>query len=468
MTAAAWALVVLFVIMLGLLVSIVLYRDDDESEAEPVAEPAETEDAFIDELDLPLDVREMLEEQEVNTVAENKEPKPDTAETGQDDLSLSSLLQEIDEDSEFDQDEIDEMFRETDPEFDLSYDLSLPEKPDVPETQQPDPDISSDADIVRRGIAMAWQESEVIMSVHTFGNALLYEWEGLVRNEKFILFDVREHGLAYPLMETVRALSAANQKPACRFAVLIHTGDDRSKENCTRALGWLRSEDRTPSFMISDSGGMGTKSETLKKYILLSVGSCPVLQMTADCSEDTALRIFKDAMEKYRLRTLSETAAEAFTLIKNDFPLSLRRGLTGASQPERAFRKAVEMIPEIKGWGLPEIRTETKKGGCSIRLKACDDVQMEEILSLLHSEAARYSCTLRLVSSQKAGTALSADSDAFKTVAAAVCDCTDYEKALPVLSESDYTIRSLRCIGMPYELFTRRQLNDILNRLIKG
>ena len=44
----------------------------------------------------------------------------------------------------------------------------------------------------------------------------------------------------------------------------------------------------------------------------------------------------------------------------------------------------------------------------------------------------------------------------------------DYEKALPVLSESDYTIRSLRCIGMPYELFTRRQLNDILNRLIKG
>ena len=486
MTAGAWVLVFLFVIMLGLVLSVIFQRDtepvkvrrpESAGRKETVQKPEEPE------LDLPQDIREMIEDgdnsaddQKTEPIfpddpyedipQEQAEPEPSvtSALSGMDDEDFSSLF--TDSDDDFDQDLIDQLFAEEEPEFDLTMD----------EEGSPVPDLSgqtiqtgmSPAEIVQKGIRIAWPASDAMMSSKIFGDAILYEWEEKPKSDKVILFDLCEKGLAYPFLEAVRKISDAYRKPSVRAACLIHTGTKKSTKSRDEAAAYLREKERKPVCLISDSAGVSYEDKNLERYGFLTVGSRPSLILKCEANADVMRQLVENSVRHYKMEDLNETAKEAFARMKNDLPMSCRGGLKGGARSEKAVKKIAQVIPETAEWSLPSAKVSSDPDGSLIRLSAPDQQALEDALAVLREEARFNGYALRAVSGQRGSTAVSVEEESFRLLEQALKDVAGYETVLPVLSDEPYSAKGIQSIGIPVEKLTRRQIYALLDRLLNN
>jgi hypothetical protein len=474
-------LVFLFVIMLGLVLSVIFQKDQEPVKGrrkEPVQQkkpeepgsvlPEAAGEADTDDNNALNNLKAdpvFTQAPYDNSPVSQAEPEPavTSALSRMDNEDFSSLFTENSND--FDQEMIDRLFADEDPEFDVT----------PAEGADPVPEEDSEkvllglspAEIVQKGIRMAWPESNVMMNTKIFGDAILYEWAGLVKSEKVILFDLKEKGLAYPFMECARKISEANQKPSVRFACLIHTGSKKSAKSRDEAAVYLRSEEHKPVCLISDSAGVMYDDQKLERYGFLTVGSRPSLTLKCDADAEAAKRLAENSAGRYKMDDLSETAKEAFARMKNDLPASCRSVLKGGAKAEKAVKKIAGEIPETAEWALPSASVSADPAGSLIRLCAPDQHSLENALAVLREEARGRGYALRAVSGQKGSVAVSAGEEAFRLAEQALKDAAGYETVLPVLCDEPYGAKGIQSVGIAADRLSRREIYALFDTLIK-
>lgn len=406
---------------------------------------------------------------------------------------------ELDETVVFDQNRIDEMFSAEDPEFAQAETepLYVEEEDEVPEfapyeeesepvtepleepaeqqqEEEPEfltPEISDElaeenVTMLRQGVRIAWPQSDVMMVSVAFGSSVLYVWEGLSYSNDLILFDVREKCLGYPLLETARKISDRNQKPACKFAVLIHTEKNPDPAYRQMANSFLRTNRRTPALVISDSAGEYATSKALENFEMITVGTRPGIILSSQAPVSAVRQIAEQTLKQVKTGDPNDTADEAFERIKGILPLGVRTGLKTGFGMGGALKKIEEMIPETGRWIRPSISCEANGSGSIIRIIAPDVLLLEDTVNEFRENMRLNEFTFRVLAQRKDSVPSSVHDEAFiqleKAMAAAGID----RKAIPVLSDRDYYVRGIRTLSFAAERMDRKTIDRILMALI--
>ena len=506
-------LAVLFIIMAVLLISIL----HGPKRKEPAKRREADQDPFEDELNLPQDIRndsasdplfpadpQELKEQEetADHLLSNEEetemmngllshlyeedPQSETPETqsfeqpsqmsetdsGTDDLQidfshLEELLHAVEKKPEEDMEEIEQTGEPQNKAEENLYDTIRRKKRQ--NTEEEDLNLNfdfgtapaNDAEILKKCISAAWPQSDVMMKPQVFGTSILYVFEGLVKKEETVLFEAMEHGICYPLLETARKIIDRNQKPAVRFAFLIHSGNEFDHNGRQMAVSALRNAGRSPVFMISEKGGMELQDETLRKYAPLTVGTRAYAQLSCDAPAAVMEKCAEAVRKQLKSNELNRTAEEAFRIMKKDLPHSARRTMTMKSALAIA-----EKYPESSDWAFPKIIVTGLLSGSEIEISAPDFDIFEEALGALRNLASENGYSLRIESRHKETSAVSTEDPSYQKVASALSQVLDHQPVIPVLSDEDYTMRGIRSFALNPQILERKKLYRFLDLII--
>ncbi len=498
MNTAVTVLIILFIMMLVLMLNLLFHKQPQTAPDGMVVMPVSD---LLDEPDDPEDDSffpddPLFAEEPEQPKEPEKSEEPETAqqkkETMPAELMDAESVDEHEDDLLFDQDILDELLGEYDPDFanketeepvkEIEFDQ--PEEPVQPEKQrqpeltaddpyryQTEPDEDDPYDqvfLLRQGVRIAWPDSDVMMISTSFKGSVLYIWQGLSKSNEMILFDVHEKELGYPLLEAARRISDMNLKPADRFAFLIHT-DDIDEAGCRQnAADFLRAERMVPAMVISDYAQQFVNSGILSEYEMISVGTSPHMILQTQAAEDTVKKILQMSLKYLKDDHVNETAVEAFSRMKKHLPLGSRTGLNFGMNTKKAARKASEKIPGTQGWVNPSFKTSSAEGVTTISLSAPDEVCLENTMNEFRENMRRNQLTFRVIRHVHGTAPASVNDDAFIRIEKAYSSAGFTRTLIPVLSEEEYTIRGIRTLSIPSRRMDRRSLDQLLMKVLLG
>ena len=320
--------------------------------------------------------------------------------------------------------------------------------------------------LLQKGLEIAWPESTVMMSKTDFDGAVLYVFEGISRNDSMLLFDLNDEQLIYPVLETIRKISDENQIPKIRPAVLVHAKGTGSQSVRSGVSTYLRSQNRKPSVIISDSGTMPGVSEQLKDFAFITAGRTAYGRFSTDCPLPSVKLIINECVKAFRPAGENDTADDAMERLKKSLPSGTRTSLKALYRNTEAMNRIIALCPQLEYTLRPVFKIE-EDSAVQIRMYAPDDEQFDDMLSILRSLMQENGYHLRLESEHGSGSCSDPQQHAYMKVENAYLTASGKKQSVPVLSPENYTWPGSDTFALDTGILTRRQLYQFLELLIR-
>ena len=487
MDTAVMILIALFLMMLVLMVSILLHKQPEPagstdtltmsaSAKEEKKKMSTIEDLFFDLEEEEDDGLPQEEFQEFEFSDDLKQAESQL-DQGNPDPADHFEIKDSEENPEpgFDEEMLHELFADADPEFAPFSDETGSEEPSFDEnddlfihrpTLEEDQKADENVNILRQALRIAWPESDVMMVSVAFGSSVLFIWEGLAATNDLIMCDVREKGMAYPLLEEVRKISARNLKPANKFAILVHT-EEKADPSCSQmAAAFLRANRSTPAVVISDFGGEYQTEGILSEYELITVGTRPFMTVSTEAPYESVNKIIAASARNVRTEEVNDTALEALNRMKDRMPISVRAKLAAGFASRSAARKAADKYHEISGWIGASFRSVKNGDGAIIRIEAPDEIMLEEAMNSFRENMRKNGYAFRILEQLKDCVPASVYDDAFIRLSKAMKAAGIEKTAIPVLTSKDYSVKGIRSLSFAAERMEPAVLRRLLENLI--